>query len=95
VSGALPDDLNMAALADCHATTVVYMGRRTFAGMAEMLLANGLPGETPAMLAEGVSTENERFLRSTVAELASLLAKEEPSKAPALILYGALAPEYL
>ncbi len=30
VAGALPEDLNMAALADPTATTVVYMGRRTF-----------------------------------------------------------------
>ncbi|MEM7632276.1 MAG: SAM-dependent methyltransferase, partial [Pseudomonadota bacterium] len=93
VTGALPETLNMAALADPEATTVVYMGRRTFARLAEMLMAAGLPGTTPAMLAEGVTTDAELLLRSTVAELASKLEREDPSKAPALVFYGALALE--
>ena len=33
-TGALPDDLNLAALADPAATTVIFMGKRTFAGLA-------------------------------------------------------------
>lgn len=94
VTGALPDDLNMAALADPHATTVVYMGRRTFVQMADMLMDQGLPGDTPAMLAEGVSTPAEALRRSTVADLAATLSAEPPSKAPTLIFYGALAPGY-
>ncbi len=93
VTGALPEDLNMAALADPLATTVVYMGRRTFATLAGMLIAAGLPGDTPAMLAEGVTTEAEALSRSTVADLAETLVQEAPSKAPALIFYGALAPD--
>lgn len=93
VTGALPEDLNLAALADAEATTVVYMGRRTFASLARILIAGGLPPDTPAMLAEGVTTEAERFLRSTVAELAETLERDPPSTAPALIFYGALAPE--
>ena len=95
VTGALPEDLNLAALADPMATTVVYMGRRTFAKLADIVIANGLPGDTPAMLAEGVTTDAEHILRSTVSELAKRLAEDAPSRAPALILYGALAPEYL
>lgn len=92
VTGALPENLNLAALADAEATTVVYMGRRTFATLAEMLIENGLPPETPAMLAEGVTTEAEEIARSTVADLAERLMRDAPSKAPALIFYGALAP---
>lgn len=91
VSGALPEGLNMAALADGEATTVVYMGRRTFAGFAAQLLAHGLPPETPALLAEAVSTPEEALTRSTVSALAAALAEAEPGGAPALILYGALA----
>ncbi|MEM6385030.1 MAG: uroporphyrinogen-III C-methyltransferase [Pseudomonadota bacterium] len=94
VTGALPEDLNMAALADPSATTVVYMGRRTFARLAQLLIAHGLPDMTPAMLAEGVTTEAEHFERSTVAELATRLERDPPSKAPALIFYGALAPGF-
>ncbi len=93
VTGALPENLNMAALADAEATTVVYMGRRTFAALADLLMAEGLPGDTPALLAEGVTTKGESLSRSTVAELAQALNAAPPSKAPALIFYGALAPE--
>ncbi|WP_299280918.1 uroporphyrinogen-III C-methyltransferase [uncultured Tateyamaria sp.] len=90
VRGALPEDLNMAALADAHATTVVFMGQRTFPAFAEMLMEAGLPGNTPALLAEGVSTPQQALHRSTVSELAKKL-EAGVSDAPALILYGALA----
>ena len=93
VSGKKPEGLNMAALADGAATTVLYMGRRTFVEFAGELQANGLSGETPALMAEAVSTPEQSLHRSTVAELAARLAGEEPGKAPCLILYGALADE--
>lgn len=89
-SGALPDDVNMAALADPLATTVVYMGKRTFANLAARLIAHGLPPETPAMLAEAVSTPDQRLHRLTISSLALYLATTE-SDLPALILYGPLA----
>ncbi|TDL74929.1 uroporphyrinogen-III C-methyltransferase [Palleronia sediminis] len=90
VTGALPEGLNMAALTDAQATTVVYMGRRTFAALAERLIAGGLPPDTPALLAEGISTGAQRIAESTVARLGTELAAA-PSSAPTLILYGALA----
>lgn len=90
VRGTLPDDLNLAALADAQATTVVFMGQRTFPGFAAMLIAEGLPGDTPALLAEGVSTPAQALHRMSVAELAEKL-RAGVSEAPALILYGALA----
>lgn len=93
VTGHLPDDLNLAALADPQATTVVFMGRRTFAAMAARLTAAGLPPETPALLAEGVSTAAQTLWRGTVATLAQRLAGAEAGGAPALILYGPLAEE--
>ena len=89
-SGALPADLDLAALADPTATTVVYMGRRTFPALAAALGGRGLPSDTPALLAEAVGTPNQRLARSTVALLAERLA-EAPGTAPALILYGPLA----
>ena len=91
VAGKLPEDLNLAALADPLATTAVYMGRRTFAQMAGLLMDHGLPGDTPAMVATGVTTPEEAFERGSVASLARKLAAEAPSAAPALIFYGALA----
>ena len=93
VSGKKPEGLNMSALADAAATTVLYMGRRTFAELAGELQNHGLPGETPALMAEAVSTPQQILHRSTIAELAEKLAEEEPGKAPCLILYGALADE--
>jgi uroporphyrin-III C-methyltransferase len=90
VSGTLPEDLNLTALADPLATTVIFMGKRTFAALASSLQAKGLPGSTPALLAENVSKPDQRLMRSTVAELAAHLA-EGPGSDPALILYGPLA----
>ena len=89
--GALPEGLNMAALADAQATTVVFMGQRTFPDLAQMLITAGLPPDTPALLAEGVSTPQQALHRMTIAELAQKL-ETSVSDAPALILYGALAP---
>ncbi|CAM3091038.1 uroporphyrin-III C-methyltransferase [Paracoccus aminovorans] len=91
VTGGLPQDQNWAALADDRATTVVFMGQRTFPQMAAGLIANGLPADTPALLAEAVGHPHQRLLRTTVADLAALLAAEGPSPYPALILYGPLA----
>lgn len=91
VTGGLPQDQNWAALADPRATTVVFMGQRTFPKMAVALIANGLPPQTPALLAEAVGHPHQRLIRSTVQELADLLASEGPSPHPALIFYGPLA----
>ncbi|MCV6593256.1 MAG: uroporphyrinogen-III C-methyltransferase [Silicimonas sp.] len=91
VAGKLPEDLNMAALADPQATTVVYMGRRTFADLAEMLMEAGLPVDTPVLVAVGVSTPDQSLQRSTIAEILPQLRAEPPARAPTLILYGALA----
>ncbi|MFH5773043.1 uroporphyrinogen-III C-methyltransferase [Paracoccus sp. NGMCC 1.201697] len=91
VTGGLPADQNWAALADPHATTVVFMGQRTFPAMAEQLIGHGLPAATPALLAEAVGHPHQRLVRTTVAGLAALLQAEGPSAHPALILYGPLA----
>ena len=89
-SGALPADLNLAALADSAATTVVFMGKRTFPLLVKALIEHGLPGDTPALLAESVSTPEQQLHRSTIADLAIQLG-QEIGDAPALILYGPLA----
>lgn len=90
VTGNLPPGLNMAALADPQATTVIYMGKRTFPALAEALIAHGLRPDTPALLAEAVSTADQRLHRSTIAGLAAVLA-EGRSSLPGLIIVGALA----
>ena len=90
VTGALPEGLDLKALADPGATTVVYMGKRTFAGLVARLVMEGLPADTPAMLAEAVTTPDQRLTRATITDLAAQLAQSD-SKLPGLILYGPLA----
>lgn len=90
VAGQLPQDLNMAALADDQATTVVFMGKRTFPKLASLLTGHGLPADTPALLAEAVGTPEQALHRGTITTLADRLATESGT-APALILYGPLA----
>lgn len=92
VTGGLPDDLNMAALADPGATTVVYMGKRTFAALAKLLMDHGLSADTPALLAEAVSTPDQQVEWFTLASLAAYLKGAESTR-PALILYGPLATD--
>lgn len=90
VTGQLPDDMNLAALADPTASTVVFMGKRTFPKLLLRLTEHGLPDDTPAILAEGISTDAQQIERHTMRSLASQLAQEISDK-PALILYGPLA----
>ncbi|MBW4962384.1 uroporphyrinogen-III C-methyltransferase [Sulfitobacter sp. CW3] len=92
VTGKLPGDVNLLALADPAASTVVFMGKRTFPALLEKLLAHGLPADTPAILAEDVSRPEQRITRATVSDLAEQLALEVGDSA-ALILYGPLAHE--
>ena len=42
-SGRLPEDVNLPALADPTATTVVFMGKRTFSQLQKQLQQHGLP----------------------------------------------------
>ena len=90
VTGALPEDLNLAALADPAATTVIFMGKRTFAQLAGLLTGAGLSPDTPAILAESVSTPAQKILRGTMGGMADMIAAEG-GDGPALILLGPLA----
>lgn len=92
VTGGLPEGLNMAALADPGATTVVYMGKRSFPGLATALISAGLPAATPALYAEAVGHPHQRLVRDSVAGLATRISDLD-SPEPALILYGPLAGE--
>lgn len=90
VRGALPEDIDVPALADPSACTVVFMGKRTFPTLVTALLAHGLPEDTPALLAEAVGTPDQDLRRSTIKSLADALSQEVGDK-PALIFYGSLA----
>lgn len=90
ITGDLPEDLNWDAVADPAATTVVFMGKRTFADLANRLVDHGLPETTPALLAEAVGHPTQSLHRTTIKDLASKLSIER-SNLPAVILYGPLA----
>ena len=92
VTGALPEGLNMTALADPAATTVVFMPKRTFPALVDRLLTHGLSPDTPALLAENVSHADQRLTRGTIASIAAGMA-DAAAGMPALILYGPLAEE--
>ena len=89
-TGNLPPGLNMVALADPQATTVVFMGKRTFPALAAALMANGLAADTPALLAESVSTADQALWRGTISTLAARLELER-GPLPGLVIYGPLA----
>ena len=91
VTGTLPTDLNWPALADPGATTVVYMGKRSFPALAAGLIGHGLPADTPTLLAHDVSGPDQKLERFTLATLARHLQDAPETTAPALILIGPLA----
>lgn len=66
------------------------MGKRTFAALAEKLVEAGLPAETHALVALGVSTPEQELSCHTVGELPQVL-RQMQTTAPVLILYGPLA----
>jgi uroporphyrin-III C-methyltransferase / precorrin-2 dehydrogenase / sirohydrochlorin ferrochelatase len=86
-NGSLPDDLNWPALADPHATTIVYMGVRTLPLLVEKLRAHGLPDDTPAVLVERASWPEQRAFVSTLAALPQELASIAP-QGPCLLMIG-------
>ena len=94
ITGGLPEDLNVPALADPMATTVVFMPKRTFPALAARLFEAGLPHDTPALLAENVSRPDQKLIRDSMQGLARRL-EESISDAPGLILYGSLSEDVL
>jgi uroporphyrin-III C-methyltransferase len=88
VDGRLPDDLDIAALADPGATTCVFMGKATFPALAEKLIAHGLSGETPTVVVESLGTPSTQVMSGSLTEITARLAREKPH-GPCVILYGA------
>jgi uroporphyrin-III C-methyltransferase/precorrin-2 dehydrogenase/sirohydrochlorin ferrochelatase len=72
-NGGLPDDLDWAALADDHVTTVFYMGGRMAGRIADQLIAHGLPPQTPVAVAANLSRDDETRAAGTLSGLADLV----------------------
>ena len=85
--GEFPEDFQWSALADPRATTAVYMGKRTLPALSQRLLKEGMQHDTPAFLIERASTDEERIIKGTIADLPSLISDEELT-GPVLLLIG-------
>jgi uroporphyrin-III C-methyltransferase/precorrin-2 dehydrogenase/sirohydrochlorin ferrochelatase len=85
--GDLPESLNLAALADPHATTIVYMGRRTASKLATRMVESGLPPDTPVVAISNVSRDDQDSLHSTIGNVARGI--DLPVDGPLIIAIGA------
>ena len=81
-----------ATLPNAHATAdtlVYYMGRKDAVSIAQELIAQGRPMNTPVNLLESVSTPRERIYTTTLAELADNRTESWfNSNSPLLIMIG-------
>jgi uroporphyrin-III C-methyltransferase/precorrin-2 dehydrogenase/sirohydrochlorin ferrochelatase len=86
-SGDLPEDLDWRAMADPHATTVIYMARATLAGFRDRAIAAGLDPDTPAIAVQSATRPDEARVTATIATLPERL-HELPRGGPVLVMVG-------
>ena len=77
--GALPADTDWASLADPHATTIVYMPKKTLRQLVENAVAAGLDPATPALAIADATRPNEVMVAAPVAELANAKLPDGPT----------------
>ncbi|MDT8344310.1 MAG: uroporphyrinogen-III C-methyltransferase [Thermohalobaculum sp.] len=82
-----PLDLDWRGLADPETTLVVYMGAASIAGIAERLVAHGMPADLPAMAIANATTPRERRLISRLDILAGDAAQAR-FDGPVLFIIG-------
>ena len=90
VTGHLKDgsmNLDWTALARPNQTIVVYMGLHWLATLCTELVAHGLPDNTPAVIVQQGTTQNQRVVTGTLATLPGI-AQVEKLQAPTLIIVG-------
>jgi uroporphyrin-III C-methyltransferase len=80
-------DQDWTGLAGKGRTLVIYMGVATAADIADKLMADGLSPDTPVAILEKGTRKGSRAMRSLLADLGSLMARERV-KSPALIVVG-------
>jgi uroporphyrin-III C-methyltransferase/precorrin-2 dehydrogenase/sirohydrochlorin ferrochelatase len=85
--GRLPDDLDLAALADPAATTAVYMPLGTLGALTERLLAAGVEPERPVCAVFNATRQDERIVSGTLATIHPLVQATQAS-GPCLLLMG-------
>jgi uroporphyrin-III C-methyltransferase / precorrin-2 dehydrogenase / sirohydrochlorin ferrochelatase len=88
-NGRLPDDFDLAALADPGATTAVYMPRATVDVLCERLLGVGATPERPAWAVFNATRHDERVVSATLSTIAALVRALEVT-GPCLLLIGSV-----
>ncbi|WP_020497866.1 uroporphyrinogen-III C-methyltransferase [Sciscionella marina] len=78
------------SVARLRGTLVLMMAMQRLGEFAEVLMANGKPGDTPAAVIADGATRNQRVLRSTVAQVAAE-AREQEFTPPAIVVIGEVA----
>jgi len=91
--GALPSDIDWQALADPHATTVVYMPRKTLAVLSERAIREGADPAMPALAVVNATRTNETVITGTIATLAAALGTEQ-AEGPVLVMIGRVLEAY-
>jgi uroporphyrin-III C-methyltransferase / precorrin-2 dehydrogenase / sirohydrochlorin ferrochelatase len=87
-NGRLPDDLNVSALADPHATTAVYMPLGTLGCLVRRLSEAGVEAARPVSAVFNATRPNEQVVSGTLATIISLVRGLEGT-GPCLVLVGA------
>ena len=86
-------DLDWASLADEQTTLVVYMGVANIAGIAQELIAHGLPAALPVLAVASATTPRETRLLSSLGQIGADIAAAGP-EAPVLFVIGHVAGMY-
>ncbi|MFN7026876.1 MAG: uroporphyrinogen-III C-methyltransferase, partial [Pseudorhizobium sp.] len=73
--GKLPKTLDWRSLADPTTTTVFYMAGRTAGAIRHHLLAEGMPGATPAVVVSSVARSSERRWSGSLDDLSAGIAE--------------------
>lgn len=95
VSGHVPpgdprSTLDWAAIARSRTTLVVLMGVATLHAIAEVLVAEGMPHDTPAAVVADAGLPSMRTVRSTLADV-DATARRAGLGAPAVVVIGDVA----
>jgi uroporphyrin-III C-methyltransferase/precorrin-2 dehydrogenase/sirohydrochlorin ferrochelatase len=85
--GRLPDDLDLAALADSAVTTAVYMPLGTLGALSARLLTQGVEPERPVCAVFNATRHDEQVVAGTLATIHPLVQATKAS-GPCLLLMG-------
>ena len=91
-AGGLPAQLDLDALADPNATTVVYMGRGTIGELAYELLARGLSYSTPVAVVSDVSRPAETQTWTNLGMLNEHVSQDSKAPPTLFVIGAAVAP---